>query len=254
MSGTEAEILPDTRHLSIRNLRLRLFDGSDTEDPCVLMETPLAELDRAENRAEGGGFVHLVGRIFTATGNRWTFFGDGGTLLLEDGVQLFFESDSGGELASSGGPWPFPVDCGDGFATATGDALEVSGGPQVIFLRLFGSVSVRAPGFSLSCARLEAEIRCGQPLALLAKTLDGDSLRRVRADGGLCLEDGERLIHADGADIFPVEGVLLLSGAVCIEDAGTTLCGERIVLRRGDASIYIEDGGSSRQMVSLDFD
>jgi lipopolysaccharide export system protein LptA len=254
--GTEAEIFPDTQRLHVRNLYVRLFDSPDGSTLKAALESPVAEFNAAENCLAGTDFIHVVGSLFTAVGGQWTFFGEDHSLILERDVQVFLETDVAALLATDGPatgsqPEALPL---DGFTTLTSHSLEISDFPQGFLLHFTEAVAVQTDHFFLNCDRLDVEILAERPIVVLKEKITGEAVRQIRAVGHVCIEEELRHIHADAAELFPREGMLILSGNVSVEDADGTLKGSRIVVRQKDKRILVDDQDTVRQAISIDFD
>jgi hypothetical protein len=164
-----------------------------------------------------------VANLFTAVGGEWTFFGEDRSILLEKDVRAFFEighptADEGDSLEES--------------LTVDSHFLQISHSLDGFVLNFLQSVTVHTAELSLGCNSLTVEISFTEPFLLFGQTMDREAIRSIRAEGDVHLDQVDRSMEADVAEIFPEEGVIVLSGDVSIEDQKGVWQGDYIVFRR----------------------
>jgi hypothetical protein len=245
--GSDAEIYVDSRRILVRNLYVRLFDGHGEGTLKLVLESPFAEFDGAENRITGDDFIHVVGNLFTAIGGRWTFFGEDHSMILERDVQVFFETNVAQILSDD-------ATKGGGFTCVTGDSLQITDCAHGFSLDFLQSVAVRADDFILTCDTLHVETLAVDPIVILEQRVGQESVRSIRAEGNVTVEGSGQVIHATVAELFPEEGVAILSGDVAVVDGDAPLKGRRVVLRHGESRVLVDAGADSRDVVGFEFD
>ncbi|MDR3316951.1 MAG: hypothetical protein LBS68_02715 [Puniceicoccales bacterium] len=241
----------DSHRLLVHNLYVRLFSGWGSGMPRIILESPSAEFNGDDNCLSGADFIHVVGNLFTAIGSRWTFFGEGRSIILEQEVQVFFEANivRTFSTASNGEPRK-----GEDFTTITAHALQISDSSQGFLLNFSQEVTILANDFKLTCDALEVEALYVDQAIFLDHGTAGEVLRSLRAEGNVHVEEPVRAIHADVMEFFPEEGVLLLSGNVSIAEDGMTFYGQKIFIRRGDKHVLVDSSAVVRRAIACDYD
>jgi lipopolysaccharide export system protein LptA len=248
--GSEAEVRDGGKGLVVHDLYVRIFDERDGSGPRIVLESPKAEVLLEKKQIFGENFIHVVGNLFTATGDRWTFFGEDRSVLLDKNVHVFFETNLAKAIASD-------VADGDGggFTAVSSESLQLSDSGDGFMLEFSQSVTVRADDLLLTCDRLEVETICERPMAtaLLVRPA-GEMIRVIRADGHAAMRDSQREIWADLAEIFPREGLVVLSGNATVASNAGVLRGQRIVLRQKDTRILVDEANVPRNAFSIEMD
>ncbi|MDR3116988.1 MAG: LptA/OstA family protein [Puniceicoccales bacterium] len=242
-SGSGAEVERGAGHLTISDLRVRLFDPQDGTTVQLILESPRAEFFRDGNQACGENFIHLVGNLFTVIGGRWTFFGADPSVILERDVQVFFETNLARALASGEE---------GGFTVIGADSLQVIRSADGFSLEFLQNVVTQSDELLLTCDRMVVETVWERPLAILEEKSTGEAIRRIHAQGHVHFEEARRHMEADGAELFPREGLAVLSGRVCVTDGERVVRGRHIVLRRDALHVLTDGDGVVHRDISLD--
>jgi lipopolysaccharide export system protein LptA len=242
-SGSGAEVERTTGRLTVHDLRVRLFDPQDGTTVQLILESPEAEFSRDGNQVGGENFIHLVGNLFTVIGGRWTFFGSDHSVILERDVQVFFETNLASALASGKE---------GGFTVISADSLQVARSGDGFSLEFLQNVVTQSDDLLLTCDRMEVETVWEGPLAALEEKSAEEAIRRIHARGHVHSEEANRHMEADGVELFPREGLAVLSGRVTIADGENVVRGRRIVLRRGELHLLTDGDGTVRRDISLE--
>lgn len=250
LHGSEALISRDKSAVALQDLHVRLFDETDGGTLKIVLESPSAEVNTNDNRICGQDFIHVVGHLFTAMGSHWSFFGDDHTIILERNIQVFFETDLSrilvGRTAADGAGEE------NGFTAISSNSLQITDRGQGFAFDFIQAVEVKGNDFDLTCDELEVQTASEGSIVMLEQKIANDQVRKIRAAGNVHLRDSCRQIEADGAELFPSSGVVVLSGRVKITDEEGTLRGDRIVLKNREKHILVESDGTVRSEIALD--
>jgi lipopolysaccharide export system protein LptA len=242
-SGSGADVERATGRLTVHDLRVQLFDPQDGTTVQLILESPVAEFSRDGNQIGGENFIHLVGNLFTVIGGRWTFFGIDRSMILERDVQVFFETNLASALASGEE---------GGFTVITANSLQVVRTEDGFSLEFLQNVVTQADDLLLTCDRMDVETVWERPLAQLEEQSAVETIRRIHAQGHVRFEEVQRHMEADGAELFPREGLAVLSGRVTVSDGENVVRGRRIILRDNKLHILTDGSGMVHRDISLE--
>ncbi|MDR0340565.1 MAG: hypothetical protein LBH53_03360 [Puniceicoccales bacterium] len=236
-TGNYSEPALQNRLPQLQNLYIRIFDRSAGEIPLLVVESPVAQYDNTNNQFAGADFIHVRGNLFTAVGGQWTFSGDERCLVLDGAVQVFLEIDGDTSLENA---------LAEGGRTAIGcQHLQIIASDYFLTLHFSRDVSLRSSELSLDSDELVLEIAREEPMRILDQEFAGEAIRSLRAAGAVHVEWPTRSAMADGAQIFPGEGVIFLSGNVSVlEEKGQIQCQE--LLFRSDRYHVAAEKGTGR--------
>jgi lipopolysaccharide export system protein LptA len=247
VGGGDATVDRESGCISIRDIRVRLFDFLENS-AFLTLSSPQAEFSRDKNCIVGENFIHVVGHLFTAVGGSWMFFGADRSVVLENNVQVFFETNLAKSLAPDG-------ERGDGgFTAITAESLQITGSDDGFVLEFSQNVVVQASDLLLSCDRLVVETAFERPVAMLDKTAMDEAIRRIIGDGHVRCEESGRCMEAEWMELFPREGLMVLSGKVSIADENGVVLGQRIVVRKKELHVLTASDGTVHRDICLEME
>ena len=156
---------------------------------------------------------------------------------------MFFETNLARALASGEE---------GGFTVITADSLQVVRSADGFSLEFLQNVVTQSDELLLTCDRMEVETVWERPLAILEEKSAGEAIRRIHAQGHVRFAEALRHMEADRAELFPREGLAVLSGRVTISDGDGVVRGRRIVLRRDALHVLTDDDGVMHRDITLE--
>ena len=117
------------------------------------------------------------------------------------------------------------------------DVINTEEGNRFIFS---GSVSVAGDGFTARCDRMEVRTDS-------EGSEDFGAISLIEAQGGVIIEQGERIATAGHAFIYPQLDRVVLEDDPKVEDTRGSVSGYRMVLEGEDRKIVVEKGPDGEQ-------
>jgi hypothetical protein len=226
--GTDALISTVNDIVKLRNVYVQLAGENVGAKPKMVLGSPEAFLDGHGQCIYGEEFVHIAGELFTVMGARWKFQRDDNQITLDREVRVFFEVDLARELEGDTGK-SFDA----GYTSVTGECLRICPSSMGIFFDFTGHVEVLSSDFALTCDHLTLQSVEEKPVFILSEPLGGTRIRNVKTDGNVFVSHGKQTFQADRGEIFPEEGILVLTGNVSIDDTVDIVTGEKFIIRDG---------------------
>jgi hypothetical protein len=217
----------------------------------MILESPKAIIDLEQHCISGSEFIHIGGKMFTAMGVQWTFFGRDESIFLEKDVRVFFETNLGVAMVTEDND-NFSSYDDNGFTVISGDALQISPNPDGHVFDFLQNVEIKTNDFRMNCDRLEVCSSGGSPMRVFDYQLGGECVARMKGTGNVCMQQSHRSFFADCVELFPREGVVLLSGCVNAVDNGDHMHAEKFILRRGEKHVLVGQDGTEQRYISFE--
>jgi lipopolysaccharide export system protein LptA len=249
--GSSIEIAQGDGALRIRNAYVQFYGRENAGKSLVAMESASALLQlHPQRHISGTEFVHVTGSYFAAMGTRWTFTATDQSIALEENVQVFFESNL--HTPFSTGDKGAAMDHGGAFTAISSEFLLISRCDDELIFDFLGTVEVRSDDFSMACDRLEIHSHSELYTLAMGKKIPGPCLRNMRAIGQVSIEQNGHRASADAVELFPNEGVLVLSGNATLCDENGSAVAEQLILRDKERRIVVQQSGQERSKILLD--
>jgi lipopolysaccharide transport protein LptA len=150
------------------------------------------------------------------------------------------------------GPPPKPLPAADSTPTVIdSDRLEMVTLEEETHFVFSDNVIVTATNMTVRCDRLEVFAGRHANAAEGEQTNELGRIQRIFAIGNVRIEQEGRQATSGRAEVFPQEGMIVLTENPVIEDSQGRVSGERIVLYQGESRAVVESGATQPARVFL---
>ncbi|HBO57015.1 MAG TPA: hypothetical protein DD622_01105 [Opitutae bacterium] len=246
LKGAEG-IYDDSNKIRVKKMGLRIYTGDKNMDLDLSLDSPFAVLRLDENKAQSEESITIIGGNFHITGNGWTWNGTTKEISVLKNTRVefketFAESITGNSIENNEGQ----------ITVITSDRLNLRTAVDAHHFNFLEDVEIDSSAMLLSADALQA-------IAILPSNLPNpisspvkvkiNSLKEIRARGGVVIKHSDRIIRAQAADFFPLKQLAHFGGKPEIELMGAYLSGEAIRAQSGAIELLGSDEHGRAQML-----
>ncbi|MEC8649716.1 MAG: LptA/OstA family protein [Verrucomicrobiota bacterium] len=243
----EEGIYDESNKIHVKKMGLRIYTGDKNMDLDLSLDSPFAVLRLDENKAQSEESITIIGGNFHITGNGWTW--DGTTkeisVLMNTRVEFketFAESITGNTIENKD----------EKKTVITSQRLNLRTSEDFHNFNFLEDVKIDSSAMLLTADALQAiaAIPSNLPSSISSPVnVKINSLREIRARGGVFIEHSDRKIRADAADFFPFKQLAHFGGKPEIELKGAYLSGDAIRAQSGAIELLGSNENGRAQML-----
>ncbi|MEC8330484.1 MAG: hypothetical protein VXZ45_05070, partial [Verrucomicrobiota bacterium] len=243
----EEGIYDESNKIHVKKMGLRIYTGDKNMDLDLSLDSPFAVLRLDENKAQSEESITIIGGNFHITGNGWKW--DGTTkeisVLMNTRVEFketFAESITGNTIENKD----------EKKTVITSQRLNLRTSEDFHNFNFLEDVKIDSSAMLLTADALQAiaAIPSNLPSSISSPVnVKINSLREIRARGGVFIEHSDRKISADAADFFPFKQLAHFGGKPEIELKGAYLSGDAIRAQSGAIELLGSNENGRAQML-----
>ena len=243
----EEGIYDESNKIRVKQMGMRIYTGNKDMDLDLSLDSPFAVLRLNENKAQSEESITIIGGNFHITGDGWTWDGTTKEISVLNNTRVKFKETFAESITGNS-----TENKEEQITIITSQQLNLRTVANAHHFNFLEDVKIDSPAILLSADALQAKARLpiNLPNSISSPVkVKINSLKEIRARGGVVINHSDRIIRAEAADFFPLKELAHFGGKPEIELKGVYLSGEAIRAQSGAIELLGSDENGRAQML-----